>query len=505
MPPVEIVPFSRDLLLRHVNPPGPGFVRASVEYLAAYLDELKVQSVIVEDDYVDRHYLDDFASYYSRSFRAPPPRCARLHFFEVEAGELEKDFAGAFGEGAQLDEIEARLNSKYVGFVVKRPLLGAAIGRTVLRTYPADDRRHYEVLRPYKVDVCGLHLVVNGLAYQEQDVGAAVCASTALWSALQRVAHVAGHRTPTPSAITKAANSPFPASDGLHELQMASALSGLGYTADKFVPAENRTLFRAKVVSCLQSHLPVVLLMYRKMTTAVGEIPIGHAVTVTGFSEPPSVVDVPPTQPNLPPLPMKSGSLDVVYVHDDNLGSHAHYELFDSDEPTPDGGYKSLKLRRGRSDREVPWWHKDEWTVMSALVPKPEKLRLPVTSLFSNIYALRQLLGLCFPGIATFFGARFALGVEYRRELIKGGRLDASRMRQFQENLRLPRHIGVLSTYHNDQHLADVLVDVSEVQRNAFLPTVLAIVAPALPASSQAAINLQAIAASAKVPILTGP
>jgi hypothetical protein len=285
---------------------------------------------------------------------------------------------------------------------------------------------------------------------------------------------------------------------------MASALSCLGYTADRFVPAENRTLFRAKVVSCLESHLPVVLLMYRKVTTGAGEVPVGHAVTFTGFSEPPSVVDVPSNRQDLPPLPMKSGSLDVVYVHDDNLGSHAHYELFDSDELTVDG-YKALKLRRGRSDREVPWWQKDEWTVSSALVPKPEKLRLPVTSLFSNIYAMRALLNICFPGIATFFGARFSLGVEYRRGLIQGGRLDPSRMRSFQQALRLPRHVGVLSTYHADQHLADIVIDVSEVQRNAFLPTVLAIVAPGLPASSPAAVYLQQLAASASIPILTGP
>ena len=51
---------------------------------------------------------------------------------------------------------------------------------------------------------------------------------------------------------------------------------------------------------------------------------------------------------------MKSGSLDVVYVHDDNLGSHAHYELFDSDEEAPEG-YKALEAptRDGASRRAV--------------------------------------------------------------------------------------------------------------------------------------------------------
>src|SRR5690606_21202849 len=149
-----------------------------------------------------------------------------------------------------------------------------------------------------------------------------VCASSALWSALQQVAHLDGQKTPSPWAITQAAASPYPASPGLDELQLATALSGLGYLAARVVPAANLALFRAKLGPCLVPHLRVVLLL----TTPDGGA--GHAVTVTGFSEPPSVVDVSVTD-QAAPLRMRGGSTRVLYVHDDNLGSHAHYELED--------------------------------------------------------------------------------------------------------------------------------------------------------------------------------
>jgi hypothetical protein len=503
---LQVVPFHRELVVNAFGQQGAPRQRPAVEYLTAYLTELSAKSVLVEGHYVDRHYLDDFSSYYARSFRAPSSSCQRFHFFEeLGPGELEATVQKAYSDTGALDESEALLQGKYLGFVVRRPLPGAAIGRTVLRTYPVEGRRHYEVVRPYRVNLGGFRLRIDGLAYQEQDMGAAVCASTALWSALQRVASVAGHRTPTPTAITRAANSPFPATDGLHELQMASALSGLGYVADRFAPMENRALFRAKIVSCLQSHLPVVLLIYRKMETGAGEVMAGHAVTLTGFSEPPSVVEVPATHKGLPPLQMRSGSLEVGYVHDDNLGSHAHYEFVDSDEITPEG-YKSVKLRRGRQGHLVPWWNQDEWTISSALVPKPDKLRVAVSSLFSNIYAFRPLFSICFPGVPLSFGAKFALGVEYRRSLFAMG-LDMSQMRAFQEGVRLPRHIGVISAFFEDRLLVDVIIDVSEVIRDPSNPIALGLVAPGVSIQSQAGMNLQQILAAVPQapPLITGP
>src|SRR6266851_970531 len=164
--------------------------RPAFKYLHAYLVELGAVSVVVEDHYIDRHYLDDFARYYSRSFAAPPAYCKRLHFFTLDPAKLDALFTKSCESVAARTEVENTLvpptgDQPYLGFVVRRPLADAAIGRTVLKTYPADGgRRHFEVVRDYRVHLLGLTLKVQGLAYQQQDRGAAVCASTALWSAL---------------------------------------------------------------------------------------------------------------------------------------------------------------------------------------------------------------------------------------------------------------------------------------------------------------------------------
>jgi hypothetical protein len=463
-------------------------------YVHDYLCELNTSSVLIEEHYVDRHFLDDYASYYARSFAPPRHHCKRLHFFkEVSTQELGKALTRAASPTDRL-EVEGHLAEQYLGFVVERPLPRARVGRTVLRTYPVDDnRRHYSVVRPYTVYIGGLvRITIHGLAFQQQDVGAAVCASTSLWSALQRVAYLAGNRTPTPSGITSAAGSPYPANHGLSELNMAAALSSLGYVAEVFQPSENRAWFRAKLTCCLESQLPAVLLLTTKRATGAGKVEVGHAVTVTGFSEPVGAAAVATTDPGLAPICLRGSELAIIYVHDDNLGSHAHYELFDSDE-LDDNSHRKLMLRRGRKDHKKEWWTVDEWTVIGALVPKPEKLRLPLESLLGHLIALRPVLDATFNNAPLELSARFSTGTEYKRTL-QTDELDGKLVQDFMLNQSLPRHLGVLSASCNGALLLNVLVDVTEVERQTGVSYPLAMIAPGVPTRSMAAANLRRLA-----------
>jgi hypothetical protein len=470
----------------------------SVRYLAEYLGALGATSIILEPNYVDRHYLDDFVRHYSRSFQAPSPKCSRLHFFATtSADELDQCLDCAVQGEQERVNAQSRLTASYLGFVVRRPLRGPAMGRTVLRTYPPDGRRHYTVVRRYRVNLAGIRLEVEGLAYQQQDGGAAVCASTALWSALQRIAHVAGHRTPTPSQITAAARSPYPPSHGLNHLQMAEALSTLGYIADEFPAASDAALFRTRLVSCLDSQLPVVLLLERR----VGLAAEGHAVTVTGYGEPSTSAAI--ALPGLSgKLRLRGAALEVLYVHDDNLGSHAHYELLDQ----PGNGKPcNLKLRRGRSGSSPSeWWTSDEWCVAGALVPKPDKMRLPIESLFGVVLTLQALLGQrVLPGIDLEYAPRFQSGVTYVQNAI-GMTLARGQRASFFRSLSLPRHIGVISVYGLCQHLVDVVLDATAVAHGPPEGLLLALIAPGVPHNSAAGKNLDTIAKQLGLPCISG-
>lgn len=498
--------FARLLGIRLV---GDAFSPASLEYLWGYLEAIHASSVICETHYIDRHFLDDFAHYYARAFRPPVSHCKRLHFFSASASDLDqKIFDAMTRSGGGRHGHEARIQEDYLGFVVKRPLASAPVGRTVLRTYPPDGgRRQYTAVRPYQVHLLGLTLSVDGLAYQQQDGGAAVCASTALWSALQRVARVAGHRTPTPSEITRASGTPFAASHGLDDRQMATALANLGYAADYFAPAENRPLFRAKLAVCLSSHLPVILLISKKEKTGAGEVRLGHAVAVTGYA-----IDSNASRQSVPspldiqdPIEMVAASVQTIYVHDDNLGSHAHYELFDWNEEKSDDGDPALGLLRGRTGVSQDWWLADRWRIDGALVPKPPKLRMSIENLFVLMWSFaQQVFPLVLPDIPLHFSAQMTTGIEYRAALFGRG-LDPGQMRVFQERVIFPRFLGVFGAYSGDTLVCEFLVDVTAIDRVGDETSLLAAVAPAVRDHSPTWKRLAAVFGELDVPFITAP
>ncbi len=470
-------------------------------YIASYLKDLQAKTVILETDYVDRHYLSDYQEYYSLSFSSPKSHCKRIHIFSEEIDSVQKEMEKSFKNEANRMRFEKFLNNNiYLGFVVVRPISGASIGRTVLKTYKPNGIRRIEVVRPYYVNLLGVQIKIDGLAYQEQDQGAAVCASIAIWSALQRAAWISGLRPPTPSEITFAANSPLPASYGLDDNQMLKAMNELGYCSDIIYPSDNRSLFRAELCACLESQLPAILLIHRKITTKNGYQYHGHAITVTGFQEPKKGSPVPFLNiDDTTTVIMKYGKLSVLYVHDDNLGPHAHYELFDTDDKDEDGN-KCIKIRRGRTDKtNPPWWTPDEWIIERALIPKYRKMRLPIESIFQDMAVLKNYSELVLPGIILNYIPRYRPGFEYISRLPRTKFLPAH-ISEFLRHTILPRYVGVVAVYNNNTHILDYVLDVTEISRGE--PNIITIVAPGVPSKSKSGHHLNDIAKHRKIKVL---
>ena len=81
---IQVVPFPTDLSQIFQTPRGlveSDWPPTQVTYLSAYLTQLACKSIVVENHYVDRDYISDVALFYSRSLRAYPNFCQRLHFF----------------------------------------------------------------------------------------------------------------------------------------------------------------------------------------------------------------------------------------------------------------------------------------------------------------------------------------------------------------------------------------------------------------------------------------
>ena len=141
------------------------------------------------------------------------------------------------GDTGNYDEKTQFLQRAYLGYCVVRPLPGSPIGRTVLVTFgptTPTDTRSFDAVRDYDVHLAGFKLTIRGLAFQQQDQGVSACATTALWSSLNKVAQLEALAIPTPAEITQAASRYLLSegralpSEGLNINQICEAIRGSG-------------------------------------------------------------------------------------------------------------------------------------------------------------------------------------------------------------------------------------------------------------------------------------
>ena len=93
------------------------------QYLRCYLTDLLAKTVIEEEHYFDRDYLDELATYYSRVARPTPNHCRRFHFFDQEFGldDFRRALNGDASTRAMLEIISARWSRDHSGKKANRP------------------------------------------------------------------------------------------------------------------------------------------------------------------------------------------------------------------------------------------------------------------------------------------------------------------------------------------------------------------------------------------------
>ena len=302
-------------------------------YLERYISELDAKTILREPKYFDRDYLAEFASFYSVSSKGYPNICERLHFFSEKVGRRTL-IAAAGGSQSALK----RLQSAYIGFIVKRPIPAAPLGRTVLKWYPdkfakttprvpASSRKNF-------VHIAGVELYVEGLAWQQQDSGVGACATVSLWSMLQSSAFDDHHAIPTTADITQAAHKRhsfgirmFP-SKGLNIIQVCEVINELDLvpliSEGDVKDSHHRTVgfskdrFASTCAAFIRSGYPVLIVgKLRSPRGQEGE----HAICSVGFrSCIPSAED-----PSF--LVLAESNIKFLYVHDDNLGPNVRVRI----------------------------------------------------------------------------------------------------------------------------------------------------------------------------------
>lgn len=443
-----------------------------VRYLASYLSHTEVgaKTILVEEPYVDRHWLEEYSGYYATLLEPPRPKATRLHFFD-ETWTLD-DFKQRLAT-AIADPKDKSIEKHYLGFSVIRPLPAAPIGRSVLRPYRGSSQRCFAPAHlTHRVHLAGLTIELEGLPFQQQDQGVAACATTAVWSALTKVIRTDGGRAPTPFSVTEAATDhrvqarAFPATAGLDLDQMATAIHAFGYQPHVFQQAGEPDEFFLALKTYLRSGIPVIV-RARVMDAEL------HALTLVGFRELPH--DPASAASDLQVgaeggTKLRSRGVERWYVHDDRLGAYARLG-FIPDDGERHAHLKLLPTMEGFEHLETPMVFSD------AIVPLYPKLRLTAEELVEFGIDLSPTVRFLAGGEDDLYvEPRFLLGGEYLH-LVHSRPLDRDRIVAICTTLTLSRYVGVISWSRGDDWLLDAVFDTTDLRRgDASRPPLLALI-----------------------------
>lgn len=299
-----------------------------IKYLDVYLLFIGAKCAIIEYEYVDRDYLEDYTRYYSRCFKAYKRECVRVHFFskEYSTDEINRTLLDEDGRDRAL------IQESYLGFVVLRPLQRTIIGRTCLLPYAESNGRHYKALCDVSVSFFGVQLNVHCMPFQEQDSTVAACATCALWSAFQVTANYFKHAVYTPGRITELATShglssvrSLPNGSGLTINDVLYAVRHVGLDP-VVVRANNEVAGTSVILGNVYSYLGlgISVVVLGDIVNEDGEKKGGHAITVNGYHLAENY-----NGRGCGSSKLRAGLIDKLYVHDDQMGPYARAEIQD--------------------------------------------------------------------------------------------------------------------------------------------------------------------------------
>ncbi len=372
-------------------------------YLDDYLKKIGATSVIIECEYVDRNFIEDYCGHYARCFNDYPKKCHRLHFFSHKISEKHIKERLLLTSNRETDK--RSLQESYLGFIVLRPIPQAMLGKVCLKTYPPEEgkNRIFPVLKDYKAHLLGEELIVKSIAYQEQDKVISACATSALWSAFHAVGqkdiediHSPFHITENARKVIASSHSSNILDKGLYLPQMASAIKEEGLDP-LMLEFRSISYTKALVRAYLNIGLPVILGMTLRYQNETGQangklkkFPIGdHAVVIAGYNINTNKIpqfssdNISSHGLKLDPLFMIASGISKFYVHDDQIGPFASM--------TSRGEYwQHLETRwnyyKNKEDAIYA-------TPTTLIIPCYKKIRVRFASIWNFTSSINSLLG----------------------------------------------------------------------------------------------------------------
>jgi hypothetical protein len=438
-------------------------VYRQLRYVQEYVRDLGCRSLLIEQHYIDRDHMEDHSVFYSKNLRPYANSCRRIHFFSCALAELRRELKRlrAVSDGTQFHRLSSDFSQQsYIGFSVIKPLDGCPVGRTVLRCFPATPPtdgyvRSFDCACDYHAHVLGIPLHIKGLAFQQQDVGVSACATTALWSALQRTRALEETSAATPAQITIRASQyalPFGRSmpsEGLSIDQMCQAVHSFGYAPNLF-RAETYEVARALLYSAVRSGISPVLILESLDRNAA------HAVAVAGMK-----LNNSRAAASAGLLDDGAGRLSGLYLHDDRIGPYLRAEL----RKRYKKAYINIPLRDSPAGEN--WW------LSHVLVPMHAKIRLSFGELqraslevIKYVHAFRESV-LDLAPCKTSWDSWIAKSHSYLESLIIGHHpAPAAVVEKLSASVPFSRYLAVIRVWAADLESIDILLDSTSTERN---------------------------------------
>jgi len=490
------IPAFKEVLRNASSSSNPAIEsKPQVEYLESYFATIKPVTMVVEQEYIDRDFLEDYSAYYVRCFSPYSRFCKRILFFSESF--TESDFM-ALLKGTVSPLTIQILKESFLGFMVLKPLPFSVIGRTCLKTFKDNGERTYPINRKYFAHLCGIELVVESLAFQEQDSVAGACATTALWSAFHATSRKFQHAMPSPFEITRAATTTgfnasrtFPNAEGLSIQEMAQAVRSVGLEPHTVAAGDEATV-KSAIYAYQFAGIPILLAVELwDIEPAEPKIVAGHAMAITGFGvQGTPAIPVGPTK-----MLDESSRINRIYVHDDGLGPFARMEF--------DGKMVQTDIKNGVPRLEYSLsttWKNDTGNTGSIravpkflIVPVYHKIRIPMRKIHIEIAQLDhwieniRVAGVL-PTLTTRLNwdIRLVTGIDVKESIMGSSTIDPD-IKVKVLTASFPRFVGKVTAILAGNPVAIILFDLTGIdQGKAFLTVI--------PLDSNFAANMKAVA-----------
>lgn len=229
--------------------------------------------------YDDRYYRSSFSLYYFGKHFVQTGLCSRLFLFD----------GGLFDEASQGDlsfgDYSAAYSFSFIGSIVKKPIQGMEIGRTIINpNYLFENKQDYIIRTAcYSETMFGIRVHVYGFPYSMQDGETVTCAETTILNIIDYFSRrYQEYRAVYPSEISKIAHlnsydRNIPAK-GLTYQKISKILMEVGFYPRLYAVKYWKERFLAILYSYVSSGIPVA--MGIESYGMMGDV--GHSIIAIG-------------------------------------------------------------------------------------------------------------------------------------------------------------------------------------------------------------------------------